>query len=94
VKPIKGIYNSAGKMVNSLEDLRDGEVLSAVKHAGRPFDISICMYMAHVSPCTTVYACAWKFCVCMSGCTPAYVLMHALPYLLTNTLPTVKRYLS
>jgi hypothetical protein len=30
-------------MLASLEDMEDGEVLSAVKHAGRPFDKAICM---------------------------------------------------
>jgi len=41
VKPLKGIYKRNGKMLASLEDMEDGEVLSAVKHAGRPFDKAI-----------------------------------------------------
>lgn len=46
MKPLKGIYKRNGKMVASLDDMEDGEVLSAVKHAGRPFDKSICMFFS------------------------------------------------
>eukprot|EP01113_Clastostelium_recurvatum_P020366 TRINITY_DN24161_c0_g1_i1.p1 TRINITY_DN24161_c0_g1~~TRINITY_DN24161_c0_g1_i1.p1 ORF type:complete len:105 (-),score=12.70 TRINITY_DN24161_c0_g1_i1:4-318(-) len=38
IKPLKALYSGEGKMISSLDDLVDGQVVAAVKHAGRPFD--------------------------------------------------------